>query len=104
MKIIGFYLLFFTFSSSVLSQKYLPKSYGEVIYHKYYTLSYNESHEQANWVHYKINPIFLRFSFLFSIDDLKSLNPAKSSQNKEFSEGEIKPEENPYFELYFLFI
>lgn len=47
------------FSLSLFSQKYLPKSSGEVIKHKYFTLSYNESHEQANWVHYKLNPSFL---------------------------------------------
>ena len=62
MKVIGFYLLCLAFSSSLFSQKYIPKSDGELIYHKYYTLSYNEYHEQANWVHYKLNPTF--FSLL----------------------------------------
>ena len=35
--------------------KFYPESDGEIIEHTYYTLSYNESHEQAEWVHYKLN-------------------------------------------------
>lgn len=31
---------------------YLPSSTGEVVYHKYYTLSYVEKHEQPEWVAY----------------------------------------------------
>ena len=53
MKNILFFLLFIpTFS---FAQKYLPKSSGEVIKHSYFTLSYNENHEQAEWVHYNLN-------------------------------------------------
>jgi len=51
--------LLFTSSFNLFSQEYIPKSSGEIIKHQYYTLSYNEKHEQANWVHYKINPDFL---------------------------------------------
>ena len=36
-------------------QSYLPKSNGELITHVYYTLSYNEKHEQAEWVHYYLD-------------------------------------------------
>ena len=54
-----FFLLFLLFSFKLLGQEYLPKSEGEIIKHKYYTLSYNEDHEQANWVHYKLDPNFL---------------------------------------------
>ena len=42
-------------SFSLFSQEYLPKSSGEIVKHKYYTLSYNEVHEQADWVHYKLH-------------------------------------------------
>lgn len=52
-------ILFFLLSLSLFSQKYLPKSNGEIVSHSFYTLSYNEVHEQANWVHYKLNPSFL---------------------------------------------
>ncbi len=57
MKKIIFCLLFTSFCFAQL--QFLPKSPGEVVNHKYYTLSYNETHEQANWVHYKLNPNFL---------------------------------------------
>ena len=39
--------------------KFLPKSQGQVINHNYYTVSYNENHEQANWVHYELNSYML---------------------------------------------
>ena len=51
--------LFLFISFKLLAQEYLPKSEGEIIRHKHYTLSYNEDHEQANWVHYRLNPTFL---------------------------------------------
>ena len=52
--------LFLFISFRLLAQEYLPKSEGEIIKHKYYTFSYNEDHEQANWVHYKLDPNFLK--------------------------------------------
>ena len=54
--------LFLFISFKLLAQEYLPKSEGEIIRHKYYTLSYSEDHEQANWVHYRLNPTFLKGS------------------------------------------
>ena len=46
-------LLFIPFIS--FGQKFLPKSSGETIFHTNYTLSYNEFHEQAEWVHYYLD-------------------------------------------------
>lgn len=46
--------LFILFSISAQAQYWLPKSSGEIVKHKYYTLSYNEEEEQANWVAYKL--------------------------------------------------
>ena len=40
--------------------KFLPKSQGELINHTYYSLSYSEEHEQAEWVHYKLNETMLK--------------------------------------------
>ncbi|MEE9439513.1 MAG: DNA/RNA non-specific endonuclease [Saprospiraceae bacterium] len=41
--------------SGEIKKSFLPESTtGEVIRHKYYTLSYDESHEQAEWVAYKL--------------------------------------------------
>ena len=39
---------------SVFSQDLLPNSKGEIVKHTMYTLSYNEAHEQANWVYYHL--------------------------------------------------
>ena len=55
MKKIAF--IFCLISSSVFSQRfdYLPKSTGnEIITHAQYSLSYHESHEQAEWVAYEL--------------------------------------------------
>ena len=38
--------------SNLYSQSYKPTNTGELVKHKYYTLSYIEEHEQAEWVHY----------------------------------------------------
>ena len=40
--------------------KYLPISNGEIVEHTYYALSYSEEHEQAEWVHYKLNSKMLK--------------------------------------------
>jgi len=40
--------------------QFLPKSQGEIIEHTYYSLSYDEKHEQAEWVHYRLNSIMLK--------------------------------------------
>ncbi len=37
------------------SQSFLPESNGQLISHKYFSLSYSEKHEQAEWVHYKLS-------------------------------------------------
>ncbi len=34
--------------------QYEPKATGELVKHTYYTLDYNEPHEQANWVYYHL--------------------------------------------------
>ncbi len=40
--------------------KYIPKSNGEVVKHSYYTLSYLENFEQAEWVYYVLTPEMLK--------------------------------------------
>jgi endonuclease G len=40
---------------------YLPTSTtNQIVKHKYYTLSYNEKHEQAEWVAYALKPSYLK--------------------------------------------
>ncbi len=36
--------------------QYEPTATGELIEHTYFTLDYNEEHEQANWVYYSLKP------------------------------------------------
>ncbi len=39
---------------SLLAQNFPPHSHGELVKHSYYSLSYSETHEQAEWVYYKL--------------------------------------------------
>jgi len=39
---------------NAFSQSYTPISKGEIINHNYYTISYIEEHEQAEWVYYEL--------------------------------------------------
>lgn len=50
------YLIFFFLSqSTLLAQDYLPTSTSnQVIHHTHYSLSYFETHEQAEWVYYEL--------------------------------------------------
>ncbi len=36
--------------------QYEPKPASELVVHTYYSLDYNEEHEQANWVYYTLTP------------------------------------------------
>ena len=92
-----FFFLFLVFSFKLLGQEYLPKSEGEIIKHKYYTLSYNEAHEQANWVHYKLYPVFLSGSTprtdSFKPDPLVSTKSAQLSdyRGSGYDRGHLAP-------------
>ncbi len=57
-------------------KSYFPESTtGEVVEHKYYTLSYSEEHEQAEWVAYKLTEDNLRKK---RVKRAKKFNPDKS--------------------------
>ncbi len=49
--------------------KFLPSSNGEVVEHTYYSLSYLEEHEQAEWVHYKLNSTMLNALLSFRMEN-----------------------------------
>jgi endonuclease G len=62
---------------------YLPVPTGDLVKHKYYSLSYNERYEQANWVYY-------------SLTDSMILNSSEERTNKfkadpSVSTGSAKP-------------
>jgi len=52
------HLLLLIFSvTGISAQQLLPTSTtGEIVKHTYYTLSYSEEHEQAEWVYYELTP------------------------------------------------
>ncbi len=54
------FFFFYFIQFSLFSQEYFPKSDGEFVKHTFYSLSYAEDHEQAEWVHYKITPLMLK--------------------------------------------
>jgi len=48
----------------ILGQSYVPRPLkGDVVYHKSYSLSYVEEHEQAEWVYYKLTPAMVQGGF-----------------------------------------
>ncbi len=56
MKVLKTAIFSLLFSCSLTAQDYRPSSDGQVVNHSYYSLSYEEEHEQAEWVYYKITP------------------------------------------------
>ena len=77
--------------------KFLPSSNGEVVEHTYYSLSYVEEHEQAEWVHYKLNSTMLKGEIPrkknYTIDRKVSTGSAKTSDytNSGFDRGHLVP-------------
>ncbi len=70
-----------TYSNSV---SYLPIPSTELVHHIYYTLSYNEKYEQANWVYYVLTDSMViaggqERSNKFKVDPLVLSGSAKSS-------------------------
>ena len=77
--------------------KFLPSSNGEVVEHTYYSLSYLEEHEQAEWVHYKLNFSMLKGQIPreknYTPDQKVSTGSAKTSDytNSGFDRGHLVP-------------
>lgn len=59
-KIILFFLLPFVVFSQT---NYQPLSSGQLINHSYFSLSYNESHEQSEWVYYHLTSSMINGSY-----------------------------------------
>ncbi|MFI3306377.1 MAG: DNA/RNA non-specific endonuclease [Rikenellaceae bacterium] len=49
-------VLYALLSITPAAAQYQPKVQGELVEHSYYALDYNERHEQANWVYYRLTP------------------------------------------------
>ncbi len=54
------FLILFCFPMIVFGQYYEPSSSGQLVKHAYYSLSYSEENEQAEWVYYTLNPEMLK--------------------------------------------
>jgi endonuclease G, mitochondrial len=63
---------------------HLHSTNGEIVNHTYYSLSYSETHEQAEWVTYSLNPNFLNGS-ASRTDDFKE-DPLVSTQSASNSD------------------
>ena len=78
------FFLFFTATFILKSADYLPIPSNDLVRHIYYTLSYNEQYEQANWVYYVLTDSMVLNSGeerrnSFKIDKLVVTGSAKSS-------------------------
>lgn len=68
------------------NKNFLPESTtGEIIHHKYYTLSYSEEHEQPEWVAYKLTEESLRKP---NVKRAKRFNPDKAVSGKSAYHGD----------------
>ncbi|MCT4646186.1 MAG: DNA/RNA non-specific endonuclease [Carboxylicivirga sp.] len=84
-------------SSLTIWAQYQPSSHGEVIQHAYYSLSYVEDHEQAEWVYYHLTPSLVEGSQART-DNFRP-DPAVSSgsatladyQNSGYDRGHLCP-------------
>lgn len=79
--------ILFLLVSSIVSAKsidYLPIPSNDLVRHSYYTLSYNEKYEQANWVYYTLTDSMVlnggeERSNSFRMDKMVVTSSAKSS-------------------------
>ena len=87
-----------TSNSKKISFNYLPTSTtDQIVEHAYYTLSYNEKHEQAEWVAYKLlkkHTTYNKFKRpYFEADPLVKTNSAswKNYKNSGYDRGHLCP-------------
>jgi len=94
-------LLFLLFTANIInvqSVEFLPIPANDVVRHTYYTLSYNENYEQANWVYYSLTDSMIlnsgqERSNNFKMDKSVVSISAKSSDytNSGYDRGHLCP-------------
>lgn len=86
---------------------FLPSSTtGQLVYHNYYTLSYNEKWEQAEWVAYELKKEYIkknRFKRPFFIADPKVKTVSadwRNFKNSGFDKGHLCPAGDMQFDIH----
>ncbi len=82
--LITVFLLVVSVFSFAVDIDYLPKPTNNLVRHTYYSLSYNEKNEEANWVYYTLTDSMVlngggERSNKFKVDQLVATGSAKSS-------------------------
>ena len=90
--------IFFVTSTSVFSQSYSPTTHqGVVVDHRYFSLSYVEEHEQAEWVYYHLIDTLLKKKVKrvdhFRTDPLVTTGSAalEDYENSNYDRGHLVP-------------
>ncbi|MBW8334486.1 MAG: DNA/RNA non-specific endonuclease [Prolixibacteraceae bacterium] len=99
MKLLSFIILLFTANLiNAKSVEFLPVPVNDIVRHTYYTLSYNENYEQANWVYYSLTDSMIlnsgqERSNSFKMDKSVVSISAKSSDytNSGYDRGHLCP-------------
>lgn len=99
-KRLGYFIFLLLGASTLYCQKsplQIHSSNGQIIHHTYYSLSYSEEHEQAEWVSYVLNPPFLNGSAVrtddFRMDERVIMQSANSGdyQYSGYDRGHLAP-------------
>ncbi|MBT0607319.1 DNA/RNA non-specific endonuclease [Aequorivita echinoideorum] len=92
-------------TSAEIENFYLPAATGEIIKHKFYTLSYSEENEQASWVAYKLTKSHLSKNNFkrpyFNEDKLVKTKSAdwRNYKNSGYDRGHLCPAGDRIFSL-----
>ncbi len=85
-------------SNSITKKSLLPKSTtGYVVHHNYYSLSYNEDHEQAEWVAYELKKEQLSYNkfkrpyFMLDKSIITKSADWKNYKNSGYDKGHLCP-------------
>ena len=85
--IINRFIIILVLVQSIFAQIEIPSSVSnnQIIKHSYYSLSYNEYHEQADWVAYKLTKTMIDSGFVKRKDSFR-IDPSVSTNSAELSD------------------